>query len=531
MDDGERLGGRLRALVGGKVLAGRGVLRRYSTDQSIYRVEPGFVVLPDDPGDIIKLMDFAVREGIPVTARGGGSGTAGAALGEGIVMALPDGGNWGRIDGFTAAGANALVRVGAGVRHNALQGYLSERGFFLPADVSSAEISRIGGNIATRASGPHALRYGSIDRFLEQVTFITVRGETVDTSDDSTIPGRFRDRLTGLRRRLLSDLPARERLESRRGLKTASGYDLSAFLDNLSIGQLIARLLAGSVGTLGLVTGATLRAVPLEPARAAVLLHFNDLAETARAVCALRGEAPAAIELISRETVSVLRTQTELPASISADAHLLLVEFTGPAAGGEAEKVEDVVRREGLRLSAPSSVALEDGEMDRLWELRKRILWLIGNPRPGFRALSVVNDVGVPPERLADFVGEAERLFARHGLTALIYGHAGNGNLHLRPLFDLSLPDLAGRIRRLADEVYDAVLCHGGTVTGEHGMGRLRAPYLEREWGADLYGYMREIKEIFDPCDLLNPGAMFSDRPITEHMREELLEAGGVEED
>lgn len=528
---GERLGDRLRAVVRGKVLTARGILRRYSTDQSIYRIEPGFVVLPEDPGDIVKLIDFAAREGIPITARGGGSGTAGAALGEGIVMALPDRGNWCRIDEFVDAGANALVRVGAGVRHNALQGYLRERGFFLPADVSSAEISRIGGNIATRASGPHALRYGSIDRFLEQVTFITDRGEAVDTGDDSTIPDRFSDRLTDLRRRLLADLPARERLESRRGLKTASGYDLSALLDNLSIGQTIARLLAGSVGTLGLVTGATLRAEPLEPARAAVLLHFNDLAETARAVCVLRGQAPAAIELISRETVSVLRTQTGLPESVTAGAHLLLVEFTGSAAVGEAEMAVDLLRSERVRLFVPPSVAQEGGEMDRLWELRKRILWLIGNPRPGFRSLSVVNDVGVPPERLAVFLGEVEGLFARHGLTALIYGHAGNGNLHLRPLFDLSLPGLAGRIRRLADEVYESVLRHGGTVTAEHGMGRLRAPYLEREWGAPLYGYMLEIKEIFDPRGLLNPGAMFSDRPITEHMRQELLTGGDLVED
>jgi FAD/FMN-containing dehydrogenase len=525
-DAGNRLADRLRTLVRGRVLADRSSLRRYSQDQSIYRIEPRAVVLPDDPEDMARLVDFASREGVAITARGGGSGTAGAALGSGIVMALPDGGPWDRIDRFSAAGSSALVRAGAGVYHNRLQDYLRQRGFFLPADVSSAEISRIGGNIATRASGPHALRYGSIDRFVERVTFITDQGETVDTGDEKTIPDRFSARLTGLQRRLLADLPARELLESRRGLKTASGYNLSAFLDNLPIGQLIAGLLAGSVGTLGLVTDATLRVEVHEPDRAAVLLHFDDLTETARAVCALLALAPAAIELISRETAAILRSRTDLPESLAVDAHLLLVELSGPAARAEAEKVVGVARAEGLRLSAPPVVALDKGRIDRLWALRKRILWLISHPRPGFQALTVVNDVGVPPERLAAFVGEAERLFARHGLTAVIYGHAGNGNLHLRPLFDLTLPGLPGRIRRLADEVYESVLRHGGTVTAEHGMGRLRAPYLEREWGPALYSYMREVKDIFDPRELFNPGVMFSDRPITDHMREELLAAG-----
>lgn len=513
----------MRTVVRGRVLTDRNSLRRYSTDQSIYRIGPSAVVLPDDPEDVRRLVEFAAREGVAITARGGGSGTAGAALGSGIVMAMPDVGSWGRIDRYEADDATARVRVGAGVHHNALQDYLRQRGFFLPADVSSAEISRIGGNIATRASGPHAFRYGSIDRFLERVTFITDRGETVDTGDETTVPDRFRTRLADLRHRLLSDLPARELLESRRGLKTASGYDLSAFLDNLAIGQLIARLLAGSVGTLGLVTGATLRAEPYEQRRAAVLLYFDDLAETARAVCALRELPAAAIELISREAAAILRGRADLPGRLVEDAHLLLVELAGSEVSGQAEQVKELVRTEGLRLSAPPAVALDDAEIDRLWALRKRILWLISNPRPGFRALTVVNDVGVPPERLAPFVGEAERIFARHGLTAFIYGHAGNGNLHLRPLFDLTLPDLPGRVRRLADEVYGAVLRHGGTVTAEHGMGRLRAPYLAREWGAALYGCMREIKEIFDPRELFNPGVMFSDRPITDQMREELL--------
>jgi len=525
------LADKLQRVVHGQVITDLQSLRRYSRDQSIYHIEPQAVVQPEDQEDLTRLVTFAAREGLPITARGGGSGTAGSALGCGIVMAMPDHGCWNLISGFAVSGATARIRTGAGVYHNVLQGYLQQRGFFLPADVTSAEISRIGGNIATKASGPHALRYGSIDRFLEQVTFVTDRGEVVDTEDESTIPERFRAGLADLRQRLQSNQAAKALLEARQQLKTASGYNLFAFLHDLSCGRLIAQLLVGSVGTIGLVTEATLRAETYERQRVAVLLYFDDLAETARAVCALRELPVVAIELISRETVNILRRRTELPESLAVDAHLLLVELSGPDSLAELEKVQKMLQREGFRQLAAPAVATDADEIDRLWGVRKQILWLIRNPQPGFQALSVVNDVGVPPEQLAGFVREAEQVFARHGLTSLIYGHAGSGNLHLRPLFDLTLPGLPGRIRRLADDMYEVVLRHGGTISGEHGMGRLRAPYLLREWGPELYGYMREVKEIFDPGELLNPGVVFSDRPITDHMREDLLsvEAGSQE--
>lgn len=518
-----QLADELRMKVRGQVVTDLQSLRRYSFDQSIYQIEPRVVVLPEDPEDVQRLVAFASREGLPITARGGGSGTAGSALGSGIIMAMPDHGSWNRICDFASVGAVARVRTGAGVHHNGLQGYLRKRGFFLPADVSSAEISRIGGNVATKASGPHALRYGSIDRFVEQVTFVTDRGEVVDTGNEATIPERFRTRLADLRQRLRSDMAATAVLEARRPMKTASGYNLFAFLDDLSDGKLVSQLLVGSVGTLGLVTEVTLRAELYERQRMAVLLYFDDLAETARAVCSLRELPVAAIELISRETLGILRQHSTLPEHLTVDANLVLVELSGPTAAAELEKIKKLLLVENYRLLAAPAVARDAAEIDRLWAVRKQILWLIRNPQPGIQALSVVNDVGVPPEHLAEFLSEAEQVFDRHGLTVLIYGHAGSGNLHLRPLFDLTAPDLTVRIQRLADDIYHVVLRHSGTVSGEHGMGRLRAPYLRQEWGPALFGYMHEVKDIFDPGDLFNPGVVFSNRPISDHLRQDLL--------
>jgi FAD/FMN-containing dehydrogenase len=254
-----------------------------------------------------------------------------------------------------------------------------------------------------------------------------------------------------------------------------------------------------------------------------VLLYFDDLAETGRAVSFLRELDVAAIELISRDTVRVIREHAVVPESLAPDSHMLFVELTGPELKGRIEQVAAHLERSGLKMSLPPAVAVAEDEIKKLWDVRKQILWMIERPKPGLRALSVVNDVAVPPARLAEFIDDAQKVFAAHGMTALIYGHAGDGNLHLRPLFDTTLPGLRERIQRLADEIYETVIRHNGTVTAEHGMGRLRAPYLKREWGEALYNYMKEVKSIFDPEGILNPGAMFSDEPITDNMRPELL--------
>lgn len=520
----EQVAEKLQGLTRGQVLFDQTTLRKYSLDQSIYEIKPRVVVLPEDIEDVRSIVAFASREGLPITPRGGGSGTAGSALGEGLVMALPDSEYWGRISGFSEESGWASVHANAGVYHNDLQIYLKERGFFLPADVTSAAISRIGGNISTKASGPHALKYGSIDRFLESIQFVTAEGELVDTADETTIPAGMKTKFTSLEQKIRSDDAARTLLESRRGLKTSSGYNLFTFLDNISIGQRITQLLAGSVGTLGIITSARLRVEAYTRNRAAVLLYFDGLAEAGRTASLLRETDAAAIELISRETIRIIRLRTSLPEQLAVDAHMLFVELTGPERQQHLRNILNRIQHDGYRMSAPPAVAMSDADIEKIWTVRKQILWLIQNPGTGFRALAVVNDVGVPPGELAAFIFDVQKVFFRHGISALVYGHAGNGNLHLRPLFDVTLPDLPGRVKRLADDVYEAVFRHGGTVTAEHGMGRLRAPYLKREWGEALYNYMREVKDIFDPRDILNPGVMFSDAPITDNMRRDIME-------
>jgi glycolate oxidase len=158
-------------------------------------------------------------------------------------------------------------------------------------------------------------------------------------------------------------------------------------------------------------------------------------------------------------------------------------------------------------------------EQARLWQVRKALLPIIRGYCTSCAALSVVNDVGVDVAHLADFIRDVERIFDDLGLVAAIYGHAGSGNLHLRPLFDRHAPALPALLTKVADRVYEAVFRYGGTITAEHGMGRLRTPYLAREWGEGMMRHMRRVKGIFDPDGTLNPEVMFSDRALTDDLK------------
>jgi glycolate oxidase len=507
----------LRQRVRGEVLIDEKTLTRYATDMSIYEIRPLVVVFPQDVEDVVAVVRFAREEGIPLTPRAGGTSTAGSALGHGIVLGFRRSGPMNRILHFDEAGGEPQVTVEPALLHDELQHFLRERGFFLPADPSSGAVCLMGGNIATKASGPHALKHGSIDRYVRRLQFVTVDGEVVDTADEESIPHRIRQGVLALRDDVLADAQTVERLDARRNMKLASGYNLFTFLRHQQVGDLVAQLLVGSVGTLGIVTQATLWAEPYVEGRATTLLYFCNLHEAGDAVQHVKALDVAAIEIMDHSTINVVRERYPDVDVPTGEVHMLLVEFEGPERHEQIAQVQELAQR--YELAGSLYTAEGEEEQARLWKVRKSLLPIVRNYRPPLKALSLVNDVGVDVTRLADFILDVEAIFARHGLMAAVYGHAGSGNLHLRPLFDVTDPGLPALLTRVADEVYEAVFRYDGTITAEHGMGRLRAPYLAAEWGEVIIGYMRRVKETFDPDDLLNPDAMFSTRALVDDLR------------
>ena len=227
----------------------------------------------------------------------------------------------------------------------------------------------------------------------------------------------------------------------------------------------------------------------------------------------------AAIEIINYRSLLIVAERYPDVGAPAGEAHMLMVEYEGPERFDQMAAVERILRENGYALAEPPATVDGEAEQARLWKVRKALLPAVRSYRKGLIAPSLVNDVGVDERHLAAFIRDVEGIFDRHGLAAAIYGHAGSGNLHLRPLFEADDPNLAARMQRVADEVYEAVFRYEGTITGEHGMGRVRAPYLAREWGEHIIGYMRRVKDIFDPGGVLNPDVMFSDRPLTEDMK------------
>lgn len=515
----EQIGQALSQCVRGQVLWDDKTLNRYAIDQSLYEIRPLAVVFPQDIEDVVNTVRFARDEGIPLTPRGGGSSTSGSALGRGIILSLNKNGPMNRILDFTEVSGEPQIAVEPGLLHDDMQHYLRERGLYLPADPSSGSISMLGGNIATKASGPHAFKHGSIDRYLRHVQFVTVEGEMVDTSDECSIPARIREGILALRSDILADEITVKRLEARKNMKLASGYNLFTFVRHQQLGEITAQLLVGSVGTLGIVTRATLRAEPYVEGKAALLLYFRRLYDAGEMVQHIRALGVAAIEIINHSSILVIKERNpdlELPTD---EGHMLMIESEGPERHEQIAQVEKIVHEQHYDLVWPPQTIEGDDEQARLWKVRKALLPTLRNYRPDRKALSVVNDVGVDESHLADFISDLEAIFARHNLVAAIYGHAGSGNLHLRPLFDVTDPNLPALLTQVADEVYEAVFRYDGTITAEHGMGRLRTRYLAREWGGTIMGYMRRVKDLFDPADLLNPEVMFSNRALTDDMK------------
>ena len=479
---------------------------KHSTDMSIYTIVPDAVVEPADADDVSRLLQFCSQQRVPVTARAGASNTGGSAIGEGVVL-LP-------IVQPTAAadvrlqdhGDELLAEAPAGLRHDRLQRMLNERGFHLPSDPSSGPLSYIGANVATRASGAHALRHGAIDRYLSSLVVLLADGTRVDTADPQTIPTRIRTGLSTIADRLGADGDALARLGAGQQRKTASGYNLTALL--AATGPDLTALFAGSVGTLGIIETVRLRCPTAPTDQSLLVLSFDSEADACDAVSEVRRSDPAACEILNRYCVQLLADQGVTFADSAGS--MLVVEYSGESPGAAAESAHSAADRLYGNTSARTAIAISDPpQQAAFWKVRKRMMLQLRNRSDGRSALSVVNDIGVPVDSLAAFLEALTPTFSSRAIPLPIYGHAADGNLHLRPLFDTHDPALADVVRAVADETYELVLSFGGTITAEHGMGRLRAPYLRREWGDSLYETMREINGLFDPGGILNHDAMF----------------------
>jgi FAD/FMN-containing dehydrogenase/Fe-S oxidoreductase len=498
----------------------------YSTDASVYQIEPVGVALPRSRDDLRRLVQTCARLECPITMRGGGTSQAGQAIGAGLVV---DTSKY-----LTAIlGLNVeerWVRVEPGVVLDELNAQLRPHGLRFAPDVSTASRATIGGMMANNSSGARSVIYGkTIDHVIEQevvlsdgsvVTFGPLaEGELARKCAGDTLEARCY--------RTVAEIAAtcRDEIERRfpKVLRRVGGYNLDDFRPGCPFN--LSRLMVGSEGTLGVVLSAKLKLVPLPRAKAVMAIQFAELLESLAAAPLILRHGPSAVEVMDKSILDHTRKSAALEAMrqsfIEGDpGALLCVEFYADRAEDLPPRLEALERdlrtnRFGYRYYH----AIDLPAQARIWSLREAGLGLSMAMRDDAKSLSFVEDTAVAPERLRDYIERFLAIVARHGTTAGVYAHASVGCLHVRPVVNMKTDAGVRQFEAIANDISDLVLEFGGALSGEHGDGLVRSPFMEKMFGPVLYDAFRTIKRTFDPQGLFNPGKIVDAPPLTSNLR------------
>ncbi len=521
----------------------------YSTDASNYQVMPLGVVLPKNEEDVVATVSLCAEHGVPITARGGGSGLCGGALGPGIVIDFTR-----YMDAVIELDVAARqVRVQPGAILSQLNKRLAAYGLQFGPDPASAERAAIGGVISTNATGAHSIRYGMAADNVRALRVVLADGTVADFAPNTAHP-RVRA-LEEAVRQLVQRHATAIREDFPRVWRRASGYNLDFILEmleydpadptrcltfanaqrrgsNLALHlQQIAQfhltpLFAGAEGTLGVITEATLHLVPKPKRTVLVITRFEDLLDAMRAVPALLTVEPDAIELIGGDFIRIARDLPESRGRLGwldgngVPEGLLVIEFGAEdeaALRAGVARLQQLVERE--RLPCTLRPLFEPAAQADVWFVRRMGLNVLTSVRSPAKPISVVEDVAVPVERLAEYVEQLNAIFARYGTRGTYYAHASAGVLHVRPLVNLRTEQGVAQMREIAEAALALCRSLGGAMSGEHGDGYERSHMNEALFGARAYAAFCELKDLFDPRGVLNPGKKVRAVPMEDHLR------------
>jgi FAD/FMN-containing dehydrogenase len=469
----------------------------YAEGAGISRAVPSGVAVPADADDVSELVRWASAHGIALIARGSGSGMAGGAVGRGIIVDLSRLNAIGDVDV-----ARRRVCVGAGALRGTVDGSARAHRLRFPVDPSSGVFCTVGGMASTNASGARTLRYGATRAwvsaaecvFTDGVRAIIRRGEP-----PTPVP-------EGVERFLASVAPRAANLSTgllkRRGVrKESSGYALAEFAQSSDVLDVI----LGSEGTLCLITALELALDAVPAATASVLAAFPSIEYAVDGAHASREGGASASELLDRtflEVAAIGGTRVVPPETETA----LLVEVEGSAAtetGARSRSIADACEAAGASMVR---VALDEETERELWALRHAASPILSRLDPHLKSMQFIEDGAVPPDDLPAYVKGVRSALAAREIRGVIFGHAGDAHVHVNPLIDVRVPEWREQVEGLLDEVTSLVASLGGTLAGEHGDGRIRAPLAPRTWSAEAMDLFASVKRAFDPDGLFNPG-------------------------
>ena len=497
----------LRGVVSGDVLCddvGRGL---YATDGSLFEVWPLAVVRPRSVDDVAATVRWAAERGVPVHARGAGSSVAGGPLGPGVVI------DCSRYMRRIVETRGDTVRVQPGVVAAQLEEHLARRGRMFGPDPANAATTTVGGMIGRDGSGSRFLRHGAVRGRLESVEVVLADGSIVELVPTALMPeggpaGAVATLAAGVQAILAASRGTISQFQPATRA-THGGYRLHDLARDGRID--LPRLLCGAEGTLGVVTAATLRTVPKDGATAVGLLLFDSLEVAAEAAVRLLPLGPSACDLFDRRHLALARgTKPSFELLIPPVAEAgLLVEFTSDEPADCNERLDQAMAP--LQRGRPACIDMRRAEdaFDAafFWELSRNNVSTLHGVRAGMRPVPFVEDIVVPPTALPDFLRRLQEVLKREQATAMLFGHAGQGQIHLRPHAEPRRPGERERLEALAGAVYAEVVAVGGTIGGEQGLGLSRTPFFHRMF-PELSGVFGEVKRLFDPVGILNPGRL-----------------------
>ena len=515
----------LRAAVGGEVRFDDITRQMYSTDASLYRIEPVGVVIPRDSSDVQAVLEIAGENNVSVLPRGGGTGLSGQTVNHSVVLDFSKYMH----DVLEINQEEQWVRTQPGVTIDDLNRQARHTGLFFTSDPSTSSRANIGGAMGNNSCGAHSIVYGkTVDQVLGMKVVLSDGSATVfeqistglleSKMKSETLEGRIYNQVNEIARR--SAAAVEERYP--KILRRVGGYNIDLVQNPEMLN--IAKLIVGSEGTLVAVTEAKLNLEPIPKVKGLSVLHFTDISSAMEATVATLEQNPDAVEhmgdmIISqaRKSLGFARNLTFLEGN---PTDILVVEMTGDSEAEVHSKLDKLDERmkTGGRPYATTRL-MKASEQAQVWAMRQAGLGLMMNIPGDAKPMPFVEDTAVPPEKLPEYVKRIDEIVQSNGTEAGYYGHASVGCLHIRPVVDMKTLDGIDQMARIADEISDLVLEFGGSLSGEHGDGIVRGAFADKMFGSDLVQHFREVKSAFDPNGVMNPNKIFDTPKLTENLR------------
>ena len=497
----------------------------YSTDASIFQIQPLGVVLPASKEDVIATVELARRYGVPVLPRGGGTSLAGQTVGEAIVMDMSK--HMNRL--LEVNLEECWARVQPGIVLEELNHLLADSNLFFAPDPATANRSNVGGAIGNNSCGSHSILYGKTIDHVLGLEAVLSNGDVARLGALSPEALAAKTRLDGLEGdiyRKVREIVAgsAEEIEERypRIMRRVGGYNLDALLHGDPFN--LSKLVVGSEGTLATVTEATVNLVPRPRATALLVAHFHELDEAMEATVAILEHGPAAVELMGRvilEQMKVAGSYSRRGRFLEGDPEaVLLIEASGESEAevvARLERVEASLRRGGMGYAFARLT--DRSEQANVWEVRKAGIGLMMGVKGDAKPIPFIEDCAVATERLPEYIRRVDELIRANGTTAAYYGHASVGCVHVRPFINLKEQADVDRMYNISRDACNLVMELGGAMSGEHGDGLLRSMWNEKVFGTPLYNAFREVKRAFDPAGTMNPGKIVDSQTMVENLR------------